>query len=71
MQNTTSNEKPYLISPDGFAFNPNGEKITIEQVTERYKQQGYYSTVKNGQRIIIPLNELKNHCMWHDEPYKF
>lgn len=58
-------EDVYLISPDGFAFNPNGEPTTIEEVKRWYKDQGYYSA--NSGRI--PLDELEGRCIRSDVPY--
>lgn len=64
-----ASEQFYVISPDGFPIERENTYDTtklaweaFENWKEGYARQGYYSTVKNGERIKIPLGELKNHC---------
>lgn len=59
----------YVLSPDGFTLNPNSlfetkdeAWLEFETWKKRFDRQGYYSTVKNNQRVKIPLDELKKHC---------
>lgn len=68
-KNKIKKQKFRILSPDGFdiEFNKtynsiNKVNLTINNFIERYKLQGYYSSIKNGQRFNIPLNEIKNYC---------
>lgn len=57
-----------VLSPDGFPINLEGYKskkqanVGIEEFVKKYERQGYYSTVQNGERVQIPLGEIKQHC---------
>jgi hypothetical protein len=58
-------QKYNVLSPDGFTIHHSDTYDTVEEAKialyewmERYKTQGYYSSV-NGR---IPLNELENNC---------
>lgn len=58
-----------IISPDDITICYD-DFDTIEEAWEYFdnwingfKQQGYYSTVRNSQRIHIPLDEVKNYCV--------
>ena len=57
-----------ILSPDGFSIdmqehkNMNEVNIALNNFVKRYEQQGYYSTIKNGQRYLMPLNEIINNC---------
>ena len=35
---------------------------SFEDWKDRFSRQGYYSTFRNGQRVQIPLGELKAYC---------
>lgn len=68
-KNKMKKQKFRILSPDGFdiEFNKtynsiNKVNLAINNFIERYKLQGYYSSIKNGQRLNIPLNEIKNYC---------
>ena len=57
-----------LLSPDGISIHPEDTYDTMEDAREafekwkqQFEHQGYYSTVHNGRRIRIPLNELSEH----------
>lgn len=59
----------YVVSPDGFSIErekthstPKHAWAAFEDWKDGFSRQGYYSTVKNGQRIQIPLDKLKAHC---------
>ena len=59
-----------VLSPDGFSieciFAYNGKKraeIALDKFVKRYEAQGYYSTIQNGERVRIPLSELKDYCL--------
>ncbi len=61
-------EKHRILSPDGFDirmdkqhFREDEIQSEIEAFVARFKQQGYYSTVKNGQRVQIALKDLPDH----------
>jgi len=58
-----------VLSPDGFDIDFSESYKTIKLAekaldlfVEKFKSQGYYSTIKNGQRVNIPFNEIKNNC---------
>ena len=57
-----------ILSPDGFSIdmqehkNMNEATIALNNFVKRYEQQGYYSTIKNGQRYLMPLNEIIDNC---------
>jgi len=59
-----------ILSPDGFpiefgvSYYTSSEKMyeSFEKWKQRYEQQGYYSTIEDGRRIQIPLDELENYC---------
>jgi hypothetical protein len=57
-----------ILSPDGFSIDMQvhtsmkNAKIALNNFVKRYEQQGYYSTIKNGQRYLMPLNELIENC---------
>lgn len=62
--------KIQVLSPDGIIIDP--ERFSYKNLTqaekafdkwvERYRAQGYYSTIFEGQRLRISLDELKNYC---------
>ena len=59
----------YILSPDGFPIDreidhetPNQAWEAFEEWKKRFEHQGYYSTVSRGERIRIPLDELKDFC---------
>jgi len=59
-----------VLSPDGFTidFHKNSypslkqAQKTLNDFIENYKHQGYYSTIQNGQRLQIPLEQIANNC---------
>ncbi|HVD99546.1 MAG TPA: hypothetical protein VNB90_15160 [Cytophagaceae bacterium] len=58
-----------VLSPDGFSLYRDREFIkeknaiiAAKKWVKRYKSQGYYSTIKNGARVQIPLNEILDYC---------
>jgi hypothetical protein len=57
-----------ILSPDGFSIDMQehtsmkNAKIALNNFVKRYEQQGYYSTIKNGQRYLMPLNEIIDNC---------
>ena len=57
-----------ILSPDGFSIdmqehkNMNEVNIALDNFVKRYEQQGYYSTIRNGQRYLMPLNEIRDNC---------
>lgn len=57
-----------IISPDGFPITDIGFETQeeAEQFAKKwvkgFKEQGYYSTIQNGERVQIPYNEILNHC---------
>jgi hypothetical protein len=66
----TKAKKIEVLSPDGISIENNDGYDTLEQANEalekwiqRFKNQGYYSTVENGQRIQIPFDEIKERCV--------
>ena len=60
-------EKWDIISPDGFSFNREGTYPSEEKakeaakqiVGERFKAQGYYSSMKFGR---IPFDDILDYC---------
>ncbi len=59
-----------ILSPDGFPIHPTDTYTGIQAVNaaiadwcKRFEQQGYYSTIQNGERVQIPLNELPDHLV--------
>lgn len=59
----------YVVSPDGFSIErkkthdtPKLAWASFKNWKDRFSRQGYYSTVRNGQRMQIPLGELKAYC---------
>jgi len=57
-----------LLTPDGFSIHPedtystmNDARKAFEEWKQQFEHQGYYSTVQNGRRIKIPLEELSEH----------
>lgn len=60
---------PDVLSPDGFPIERDKTYKSIEEAEEalnrfvdRYKLQGYYSTIMDGERVKIPLSEIKQYC---------
>jgi len=57
-----------ILSPDGFSIdmqthkNMNEVKIALDNFVKRFEKQGYYSTIINGQRYLMPLDELRDNC---------
>jgi hypothetical protein len=57
-----------ILSPDGFSIDMLIHKsmkqanIALNNFVQRFERQGYYSTVRNGQRLMIPINEIKDYC---------
>jgi hypothetical protein len=64
------NKKQYdVISPDGFSINREGyynskkeAENALNEWVKRYEPQGYYSTVKHGERVRLMLDELADYC---------
>jgi hypothetical protein len=57
-----------ILSPDGFDiragkqhFQEDEIQSEIEAFVARFNQQGYYSTVQNGERVQIALKDLPDH----------
>lgn len=59
-----------ILSPDGFDIYPGkvykdeaeGEKA-FKKWAKNYEGQGYYSTIRDGERLRIPVAELSDYCM--------
>ena len=57
-----------ILSPDGFSIDMQVHtsmkqaNIALNNFVKRFEHQGYYSTIKNGQRYLMPLNEIINNC---------
>ena len=57
-----------ILSPDGFSIDMQEHttmdkaNIALDNFVKRFEQQGYYSTIRNGQRYLMPLNELRDNC---------
>ncbi len=58
-----------ILSPDGFPISRDKEYKTEKEAWETcdkwiegYKHQGYYSTIRNGQRYKMPIEEIKENC---------
>lgn len=57
-----------ILSPDGFSIDMQVHtsmkqaNIALNNFVKRFERQGYYSTVRNGQRLMIPINEIKDYC---------
>ena len=57
-----------ILSPDGFSIDMQtytsmkNANIALNNFVKRYEQQGYYSTIRNGQRYLMPLNEIIDNC---------
>jgi hypothetical protein len=61
-------QKYRILSPDGFDirmdkqhFQEDEIKNEIDAFVARFNQQGYYSTVQNGERVQIALKDLPDH----------
>lgn len=57
------------LSPDGIPISDEPEFSTLYQANSalkywahRYQSQGYYSTVRDGERMRIPYDQIVNHC---------
>lgn len=67
-----SAKKPFqIISPDGFSINRERGFDTWQEAFKFFddwkkglEKQGYYSTVKYGERIQIHLSDLADECEW-------
>ena len=57
-----------ILSPDGFSIDMQEHttmdkaNIALDNFIKRFEQQGYYSTIRNGQRYLMPLNEIRDNC---------
>ena len=57
-----------ILSPDGFSIdmqehkNMNEVNIALDNFVKRFEHQGYYSTIRNGQRYLMPLNDIIDNC---------
>lgn len=56
-----------ILSPDGIPLHiwpieAKDIEKSFDLFKKRYERQGYYSTVKNGKNIRIPLDEFCQHC---------
>jgi hypothetical protein len=57
-----------ILSPDGFSIDNQvhtsmkNAKIALNNFVKRFERQGYYSTIRNGQRYLMPLNEIIDNC---------
>jgi hypothetical protein len=57
-----------ILSPDGFSIDMQVHtsmkkaKIALNNFVKKFERQGYYSTVRNGQRYLMPLNEIIDNC---------
>jgi len=57
-----------ILSPDGFSIDMQEHtsmkqaNIALKNFVKRFEQQGYYSTVRNGERYLMPLDEIKKNC---------
>jgi hypothetical protein len=61
-------QKHRILSPDGFDIRMDKQHFRedeiqgeIDKFVARFKNQRYYSTVKDGQRVQISLEDLPNH----------
>lgn len=66
-----------VLSPDGFpidhdSFYPTKKaaKAARDNYPERFRQQGYYGTVRNGKRVRISLDDLPNECTIHGTAFE-
>jgi len=69
MQQTEMVFKYSVLSPDGFTIDrtdlhntPELAWEAFELWKENFARQGFYSTVRQGSRMSIPLDELKHYC---------
>lgn len=58
-----------VLSPDGFGIEMESDYKTLKEAKaalqvfiDRYKQQGYYSTFRNGERYKMPISDIKKNC---------
>jgi hypothetical protein len=58
-----------VLSPDGFDLEMNKTYKTPQEVKEainnfvkRFEPQGYYSTIRNGERYQMPIDEIAENC---------
>lgn len=64
------NKKYFILSPDGFRFGfdpfdtpAQAEQSLKTQLEVMQAHQGYYSTVRNGEREHIPIPEVRAKCL--------
>ena len=70
MRKNKVSKKWRILSPDGFPIEfgvshyTSSKKMmeSFEKWKQRYELQGYYSTIEDGRRIQIPLDELFGYC---------
>ena len=62
-------KKYIILSPDGFPIHRETKYTSLKQARmafrnwlENYREQGYYSTIENGQRLQIPLIDVESYC---------
>ena len=58
-----------ILSPDGFSIHhiniynsPEEAETAFKNWKKLYKLQGFYSTIRDGQRVQIPLKDLRKYC---------
>jgi hypothetical protein len=57
-----------VLSPDGFSIDMQVHttmkkaNIAIDNFIKRFERQGYYSTIRLGQRYLMPLHEVRENC---------
>lgn len=58
-----------VLSPDGFGIEMDSNyktkkeaKIALKDFVKRYEAQGYYSSIRGGERVRIPINEIADNC---------
>lgn len=58
-----------VLSPDGFDVEMNGRyrslksaNAALDNFVKCYEVQGYYSTISNGERVRLPISQIKESC---------
>ncbi len=61
-------QKHRILSPDGFDIRMDKQNFREEEIESeiqafvaRFEEQGHYSTVQDGRRVQIALEDIKNH----------
>lgn len=61
--------KYIILSPDGIPIHPidtyasqDIAKTKFDGWLKQYEKQGYYGTVRNGERLQIQLHDVESYC---------